>query len=348
MKAAPRSSARWSPHWVRRRRMPSRIEAGDSSCARSHRGRTVLRAHSSGFAAPQGQMVEVRPSSKTSSSINLRRAAASTDSSSTIAPAPPSPPGKSVPPPAPILRAGVGLPGISSEAVQAKPAAPADDPTADAADNASRKDDDHSELVWRLRHMRRSVLQEATNAASPTGDSSSPDSNGFGETTRISRSDGSPLRLASNFFSGAPLSGELNFLTTSSFDSPQQLFNGDMFARSVAYMSVGAPAGGKCGLGGKRRPVAGRYFGVGGCRHLFQPRPIPASLRRGSVVRDAALRRRQSGGPARRHRWQPECRRHVRLRHVDGFAGARRHLRRPVCPLRLPPGQRPAESARFR
>ena len=53
----------------------------------------------------------------------------------------------------------------------------------------------------------------------------------------------SPAQLASNFFGGAPFSGQLNFLTTSSFDNPQQLFSGNNFSRSVAYISVGAPAG---------------------------------------------------------------------------------------------------------
>ncbi len=241
-------------------------------------GAYVLRAHSSGFVIPQGQTIDVRPSSKISSSITLRRAAASAAGSSTIVPTPASPIGKSVPPPAPILRAGVGPSGISSDAVQAPPAAPADDPAANDADSDSRKNDDHSELAWRLRHMRRSVLQEATNAASTTDDSSSPESNGFGETSRLTRSDASPLRLASNFFSGAPLSGELNFLTTSSFDSPQQLFSSDMLSRNVAYMSVGAPAGGSADWAVRGAlsqadisawVIAGTYSSHGPSRHHY-------------------------------------------------------------------------------
>jgi hypothetical protein len=44
-------------------------------------------------------------------------------------------------------------------------------------------------------------------------------------------------------FSATPFSGQLNLLTTSSFDNPQQLFSADNLSHSVAYVSVGAPAG---------------------------------------------------------------------------------------------------------
>ena len=87
------------------------------------------------------------------------------------------------------------------------------------------------------------MLQEPTAQVFNPDDSSLTESGGFGENPRFGHSDGSPVRQAASLLAGAPLSGELNFLTTSSFDAPQQLFSGDMFARSVAYMSVGAPAG---------------------------------------------------------------------------------------------------------
>src|SRR4030095_15135720 len=61
----------------------------------------------------------------------------------------------------------------------------------------------------------------------------------FGAASPTSRT---AAQLASNFFS-APFSGQLNLLTTSSFDNPQQLFTGNNLARSVAYISVGAAAG---------------------------------------------------------------------------------------------------------
>ena len=62
----------------------------------------------------------------------------------------------------------------------------------------------------------------------------------FGALGAINRSS---EQLFTNFFGGTPFSGQLNLLTTSSFDNPQQMFSGNNFARSVAYVSVGAPAG---------------------------------------------------------------------------------------------------------
>jgi hypothetical protein len=40
-----------------------------------------------------------------------------------------------------------------------------------------------------------------------------------------------------------PVTGQFNLLTASSFDSPEQLFSADSFARSIAYVSLVAPAG---------------------------------------------------------------------------------------------------------
>jgi hypothetical protein len=54
---------------------------------------------------------------------------------------------------------------------------------------------------------------------------------------------GTPARLASNLISGTEFFGQVNLLTTGSFDSPQSLFSGDSFSRQIAYLSLGAPVG---------------------------------------------------------------------------------------------------------
>ena len=59
----------------------------------------------------------------------------------------------------------------------------------------------------------------------------------FGRVTNSS------ARLASNFFAATPFSGQVNLLTTGSFDTPQQLFSSDNFARNTAYLALGAPVG---------------------------------------------------------------------------------------------------------
>src|SRR5204862_16774 len=52
----------------------------------------------------------------------------------------------------------------------------------------------------------------------------------------------SSSRLAANLFTGVPFTGQVNLLTTGSFDSPRQLFTADNFSRSIAYFSLTALA----------------------------------------------------------------------------------------------------------
>src|SRR4029079_10438612 len=100
--------------------------------------------------------------------------------------------------------------------------------------------DDHSELAWRLRHIRRGILKDA-DVDLLANDGDDPDL--FGPATTLSRAVGSPARLATNFFAGTPFSGQVNLLTTGMFDSPQQLFTTDNFSRSIAYLALSAPVG---------------------------------------------------------------------------------------------------------
>ena len=51
-----------------------------------------------------------------------------------------------------------------------------------------------------------------------------------------------PARLASNLLA-SPFSGQVNLLTLGSFDTPQQMFSTDSFARGIAYFALGAPVG---------------------------------------------------------------------------------------------------------
>src|SRR2546423_2341526 len=90
-------------------------------------GPYLIRAHLSGYIASRGQIIDVRPSGRASSSIALRRA--STPS---------------------LLAAGIG----------AQPLPP--EPVSPPADASSNEGDDHGETAWRLRHVRRSILKDAT------------------------------------------------------------------------------------------------------------------------------------------------------------------------------------------
>ena len=163
-------------------------------------GPYFVRVHLSGFVAPRAQMVEVRPSTRTSSTISLRRAGSST-----------------------VLEAGL----VQSD----PPAATTFEPEAPATDAPSDGADHESELSWRLRHIRRGVLKES-ELPDVIVVEERPSADGPGFT-----------RLAAGFFADTPFSGQLNFLTTGSLDSPRQLFTPDNLSKGVAYVRVGAPVG---------------------------------------------------------------------------------------------------------
>jgi TonB-dependent receptor-like protein/carboxypeptidase family protein len=180
-------------------------------------GPYVLRAHLTGFVASHGQVIEVRPSGRASSSIALRHVNAGPSST-------------------PVLAAGLGT----------VPEAPnplaAPDPDG-AASTVGADNDDHGELAWRMRHARRTVLKDATVPEEMVGPDTPSDADGFGGQNVFERVTNSSAKLASNFFGSTPFSGQVNLLTSGSFDSPQQLFSSDNFAHNTAYLALGAPVG---------------------------------------------------------------------------------------------------------
>jgi hypothetical protein len=175
-------------------------------------GPYLVRAHLAGFVAPRGQVVRVLPSARASSSIALRRVNAV---ASAAAP--------------PLVPAAVGPVGAETSK-----------PDDGAASNGGLSDS--GEVAWRLNHTRRSILKDVDQAIVATSSSSAPSA--LGNSRALSHAVESSARLASNFFTDTPFSGQFNILTTSSFDAPQDLFGARPFlARSVANMVVGAPAG---------------------------------------------------------------------------------------------------------
>jgi TonB dependent receptor/Carboxypeptidase regulatory-like domain len=179
-------------------------------------GPYLLRAHLSGFVASRGQVVDVRPSARASSAIALRHASSGS------------------PAPYPVIAAGIG------EA----PEAPAPtDPAASPSPATNEGGDNHGDIAWRLRHARRGVLKDATVPLDVLDDDPAEPPSGSGAATIFGRASESSARLAADFFAGTPFSGQVNLLTTGTFDSPQQLFSGDNFSRSTTYLALGAPVG---------------------------------------------------------------------------------------------------------
>jgi TonB dependent receptor-like, beta-barrel/Carboxypeptidase regulatory-like domain len=163
-------------------------------------GPYLLRAHLQGYLPARNAMVNVRPSSRTVSSFTLHA----------LAPTAPR-----------IAEAGVGG---GTELV----AAPSDTPR------------DEGETAWRLRHLKRSILKDATSYVAST--SSAPSHNWFITDSLyvVGRAVGSSAKAAGSLFGNLPLQGQVNLLTTGAFDNPFQLLQLER-TRSVAYFAFGAP-----------------------------------------------------------------------------------------------------------
>jgi len=175
-------------------------------------GPYLVRAYLLGYVAPRAQAVQVTSSQRAFSSISLR-------------------PASSV-----VLAAGIG--GVAETAL----------PEPSTTDTASDSDESATELTWRLRHARRGILKDATVptelllAGADDGDAFGG-GEALGGVDVLGRTIGTRSRAASGFFVDTPFSGQVNLLTSSSFNSPQQLFSSETGPRSTAYLRVGAPVG---------------------------------------------------------------------------------------------------------
>lgn len=179
-------------------------------------GPYLVRAHLTGYVSSHGQIVDVRASGRSSSLIALRHNGASP----------------------PVLTAG--LTGTIDAG-----AGEGDEGTTGTAGSLPGDDRaDHSETAWRIRHARRGILKDTVpvEVFDEGGAGTAANPGGFAQGI-FGRAFDSSTRVATNFFGATPLSGQFNLFTTSTFDTPQQLFSTDTLSRSVAYVSLGAPAG---------------------------------------------------------------------------------------------------------
>ena len=168
-------------------------------------GPYLVRAHLQGYVPPRARVIQVNSAARVTSAIALTR--------------------RGDPGEPQILTAGVGGAG-QPEAVAA---------------NADADDHDHGESAWRLRHLKRSVLKDAEVGILTAEDDDSFWDDSFG---RLGRAMGYSARMASSLLTDLPpLTGEVNFLTTTSFDRPQELFSIHGAPRGVAFVSLNAPTG---------------------------------------------------------------------------------------------------------
>jgi hypothetical protein len=166
-------------------------------------GPYVVRAHLQGYLPPRSRLIQVNSTTLTVAAIALTRRGESDGDAAVVA-------------------AGVG----PSEVPAAVP------------DDGDDEGHDHSEVAWRLRHLKRSVLKEATidgidgiDGTDFLGDSI----DGLGWAI------GKPAKLAS-MFANVPWNGQIDLLTSTSFDSPQDLLSMQTWLpRGVAFVALEAP-----------------------------------------------------------------------------------------------------------
>ena len=168
-------------------------------------GEYIVRAHMSGFAASPRQMVRVGVSPSVYR-FQLRKLDVVATSTPVMA--------------RPIMAAGFDLPRGTQP----------DPPKADAEDNHP-----HSETAWRLRHIKRSILKDSSNAVVMPGNEGPVASS----SALFGRAPGS---VATSILSDLPFFGEVNLLTTGAA-GPGNMFSQVGVPRGVAYLALGAATG---------------------------------------------------------------------------------------------------------
>jgi hypothetical protein len=168
-------------------------------------GPYLVRAHLQGYIPARGRVVQVSSGGRTTQVLSLTRLSGESETPT-------------------VLAAGVG------GAIEPPAAAPED------------KEHAHGEAAWRLRHQKRSVLKDAQQAVAGLDDDDSPFEDSL---AGLGRAVGEPARLASTLLSDLTVDGDLNLLTTTTFNRPQDLFAMSAAEpRGVAYLSLVVPGDG--------------------------------------------------------------------------------------------------------
>ena len=177
-------------------------------------GEYVVKAHLAGFSASRREIVRVGDATTAVPILQVRRLDTATAT----------PPPEIAMPSRPIVSAGFSLPQA--------------EPSSDDAKTGTKDAHPHSETAWRLRHIKRSILKDRSNAI-VIADSEGlvPAESVFGRAM-----DGAAnfASYATGLFTDLPLTGEVNLLTTSAF-GPGELFAGDGLPRGIAYLALGSP-----------------------------------------------------------------------------------------------------------
>ena len=187
-------------------------------------GPYILTVHSRGFFQSHARTIQLSTGILSAPLVQLARSGGSSTE-----PAKPQPESKT----STTNLAGFG--GLELAALREAEPAPAEtDAAADAKDAAS-SDDDGSETAWRLRHLPRSILKETATQAWVAQNTGTSAADWLGHVVTVG-----PTAL----FSDLALSGQINLLTTESFDRPGDMFGSNGMGHGVAFVSVGTQAAG--------------------------------------------------------------------------------------------------------
>jgi hypothetical protein len=180
-------------------------------------GEYIVHAQRTGFAASKREIVRVGGAASVEvPQLEIRRldATAGTTGTSTEAPLPTRP----------IVAAGFALPAAES---------------ADEPKSGSKEAEPPTETAWRLRHIKRSILKDRSNAiVLADNEPDLADQSVFGRAMGGAASFAS---YATSLFTDVAFTGEVNLLTTSTFGPGLDPFSGGGLPRGVAYLSLGAP-----------------------------------------------------------------------------------------------------------
>lgn len=173
-------------------------------------GEYVVRAHLTGFTASRREPVRVAGAVATVPQLQIRRLeqVAGTSGEKTLASRP-------------IVSAGFQLPQGEQSG-------------SDTSDGTNQGEHPHSELAWRLRHLKRSILKNESGAVIADAEPA------FTQGSILGRAVDGAAGLAAALFADVPFTGEVNLLTTSAF-GPGELFGGPTLPRGIAYFAIGSP-----------------------------------------------------------------------------------------------------------
>lgn len=113
------------------------------------------------------------------------------------------------------------------------------------ADAGEEQGHDHGPVAWRLRHLKRSILRDQETAIELAEAAGTIDAWLAGrELDRLAAAGAATYAsLQTGWLPGLPVNGQVQLLTASNFDTPQDLFSSATIPAGIAYVAIGSSVG---------------------------------------------------------------------------------------------------------